>query len=84
MSSCAPVSMPIITSHDLTSVSLPKNPDKKEEYTRYAKGIKYLLLVGSLLDATQTRPNIQFAVSITAQFLANLSIAHLAACKHIL
>ena len=84
MSSCASVSTPIITSHNLTSVLLPKNPDEKEEYTCYAKGIKYLSLVSSLLYATQTRPDIQFAVNLTAQFSANSSIAHLAACKHIL
>jgi hypothetical protein len=33
---------------------------------------------------TQTCPNIQFAVSLVAQFSSNPGISHLAACKHIL
>lgn len=40
--------------------------------------------MGSLLFATQTRPNIQYAVSLVAQFGANPSVAHLEATKHIL
>ena len=84
MSSCTPVSTPMTTNHNLTSVSLPENHDEKEEYAQYAKGINYLSLVGSLLYATQTRPDIQFSVNLTAQFSANPSIAHLAACKRIL
>jgi len=44
----------------------------------------YLSLVGSLLFATQTRPNIQYAIGIVAQFGANPGVAHLEAAKHIL
>jgi len=43
----------------------------------------YLFLVGSLLFAMQTRPNIQY-VGLVAQFGANSDIAHLEVAKHIL
>jgi len=43
-----------------------------------------LSLVGSLLFTTQTRPDIQFAVSLVAQFGGNPGVAHLEAAKHIL
>jgi len=43
-----------------------------------------LSLVGSLLFATQTRPDIQFAVGLVAQFSNNPGIVHLEAAKRIL
>ncbi|CCF48866.1 hypothetical protein NDA11_006600 [Ustilago hordei] len=46
---------------------------------------QYTSLVGSLLWITQgTRPNITFAVSRCAQFVANPSREHLVATKHVL
>jgi len=41
-------------------------------------------LVGSLLYATQTRPDIQFSVNLIAQFGGNPGIPHLEAAKRIL
>lgn len=40
--------------------------------------------MGSLLFATQTRPDIQFGVGLVAQFSGNPGIAHLATAKRIL
>ena len=78
------MSTPIATNHHLSQTQTPCNQFEQEEYERYARGIRYISLVGSLLYATQTRPNIQFAVGLTAQFMGNPGIPHLSACKRIL
>ena len=57
---------------------------EKRAFEDYAGDIYYLSLVGSLLFATQTRPDIQFAVGLVAQFSNNPGIAHLEAEKRIL
>lgn len=46
-------------------------------------GLNYLEIVGVLLYATQTHPDIQFAVGLVAQFSSNPG-PHLEAAKHIL
>ena len=84
MTSCSPVSTPIATNHHLSRAQTPCNQFEQEEYERYARGTSYISLVGSLLYATQTRPDIQFAVGLTAQFAGNPGIPHLSACKRIL
>jgi len=53
-------------------------------YSSFSRGIYYLSLVGSLLYATQTRPDIQFFVNLIAQFSGNPGIPHLEAAKRIL
>ena len=66
------------------STPLPTTEAEKRAFEDYAGDIYYLSLVGSLLFATQTRPDIQFAVGLVAQFSNNPGIAHLEAAKHIL
>jgi len=46
--------------------------------------ITYFFLVGSLLFAMQTRPDIQYAIGLVAQFGANPGVAHLETTKCIL
>jgi hypothetical protein len=66
MAECWPVAMPLQTKHALSSAQSLKNSEEWEKYEEYAQGIHYLALIGSLLYTTQTRPNIQFAVSLVA------------------
>ena len=47
-------------------------------------GIHYLSLVGSLLYATQTHPDIQFSVNLIAQFSGDPGIPYLETAKCIL
>ena len=50
-------------------------------YLQYAGGLKYLEVVGAVLYATQTRPDIQHAVGVLAKFGSNPGITHLEALK---
>jgi len=64
-----------------------KTNNKQQAYKNYARDIHYLFLVGSLLFATQTWPNIQFAqfaIKLVVQFSENPGIAYLKAAKRIL
>jgi len=70
--------------HNLSTTQSPQSEAKKQAYRNYAGNIHYLSLVSSLLFATETRPDIQFAVNLVAQFGSNPRIAHLEAAKHIL
>jgi len=79
-----PVFTPLAIKHNLSTSQSPTSEAKKRAYKGYLDGIHYLSLVGSLLFATQTHPNIQFAVSLVAQFGDNPGVAHLEAAKHIL
>jgi len=78
------VATPLAVKHNLTLSNSPQTEAKKQTYRDYANGIHYLSLVGSLLDAIQTWPNIQFAVSLVAQFGGNPGVTHLEAAKRIL
>jgi len=78
------VSIPLAVKHDLTLSQSPTTEAEKRAFEDYAGDIHYLSLVGSLLFATQTRPDIQFAVGLVAQFSNNPGIAHLEAAKCIL
>jgi len=81
MEASVPVSTPLIIKHKLSSSQSPQTEAKKHAYRSYANDMHYLSLVGSLLFTTQTRPDIQYAVGIVAQFGANPGIAHLKAAK---
>ena len=57
---------------------------EKWAYKEYTDNIHYLSLIGSLLYATQTQSDIQFAVNLIAQFGGNLGVAYLKVAKCIL
>jgi len=80
----APVSTLFSVKHDLFIIQFPQSKAKKHTYKKYARNIYFLSLVGSFLFATQTYPNIQFAVSLIAQFGGNHGIVHLEARKRVL
>ena len=84
MQDTAPVSTPLVVKHELSLSQLPQTEAEKHTYKSYAQDTHYLFLVGSLLFATQTRPDIQYAIGLVAQFGANPGVAHLEAAKRIL
>jgi len=84
MESFSPVSTPLAVKHDLSLSQSPSTEAEKQAYQDYASDIPYLSLVGSLLFATQTRPDIQFAVGLIAQFGSNPGIAHFKTAKRVL
>ncbi|KAJ3569220.1 hypothetical protein NP233_g5191 [Leucocoprinus birnbaumii] len=84
MANAHPVSTPLPVGIMLSASQSPQTERERHEYQEYAKGIHYLALVGSLLYATQTRPEIQYAVGLISQFGGNPGIEHLRAAKHIL
>jgi hypothetical protein len=81
---CNPVSTPLNPKECLSLSQCPTNEDKKSIYRTFAKDLNYLEIVGPILYATQTHPNIQYAVSILAQFGSNPGIPHLEALKRVL
>jgi len=78
------VSTPLAVKHSLSLSQSPKTEAEKRAYQDYAGYTPYLSLVGSLLFAIQTHPDIQFAVGLVAQFGSNPGIAHHEATKRIL
>jgi len=84
MQDTSPVATPFAVKHDLTLSNLLQTEAEKQTYRNYANGIHYLSLVGSLLYTTQIWPDIQFVVSLVAQFGGNPEVAHLEATKYIL
>jgi len=84
MEGLSPVSTPLAVKHSLSLSQSPKTKAEKRAYQDYTGYTPYLSLVGSLLFATQTCPDIQFAVGLVAQFGSNPGIAHHKATKGIL
>ena len=78
------ISTPLAVKHGLSMFQSPSFEVELNEYSNFSRGIHYLLLVGSLLYATQTHPDIQFFVNLIAQFSGNPGIPYLEATKHIL
>ena len=79
-----PVSTPMAPKERLTGALSPSTPEEKQATLEFAKGASYPERVGSLLYITQTRPDIQYAVSTLAQFSSNPGIAHFEAIKRVL
>jgi len=84
MSKCAAQATPLPVKHGLSISQSPITEEDHHKYISFAGGLRYLEIVGSLLYATQTRPDIQFSVSLISQFGGNPGIPHLQASKHIL
>lgn len=84
MQDCYPASTQLAVKHALLTSQGPTTAEEHERYCKAANGISYLSLVGSLLFATQTRPDAAFAVGTVAQFGGNPGKAHLEAAKRIL
>ena len=84
MADCTPVSTPLVMKDTLSAAQSPSTPEEHHKYQDYADGLHYLEIIGAVLYATQTRPDIQYAVSKLAQFGANPGKPHLEALKRVL
>ena len=60
MQDCNPVSPPLDLKERPSISQCPTNEDEKSIYRAYAKVLNYLEVVGSILYATQTRPDLQY------------------------
>jgi len=76
MQDATSVSTPLGIKHNLSISQSPMSEAEKRAYKEYTGNIHYLSLVGSLLFVTQTRPEIQFAVSLIAHLEAAKCILH--------
>ena len=84
MQDCTLVTTPLAVKYNLSVTQSPTTEEELTEYLRYASSMSYLEIIGSLLYMTQTRPDIQFAISIISQFGGNPGRPHLEAAKHVL
>ena len=84
MSDLHPVSTPLVVGSTLSLSQSPQSEEDVSKYKGFANGIHYLSLVGSLLYAMQTCPDIQYAIGQIAQFSESPGVPHLQATKHIL
>jgi len=66
MSDAKPVSTSLAVKHGLSTSQSLSSEIEQNEYSSFSGGIHYLSLVGSLLYATQTHPDIQFSVNLIA------------------
>ena len=64
MQDCTPMLMLLAVKHDLSVFQSPKTKKECTEYTKYANGIHYLEVVGSLLYATQMQPDTQTTATL--------------------
>ena len=84
MSEYVPVSTPLAVKHNLSTLQSPKTKEEVTKYLEYSNSLHYLKIVGALLYTTQTRPHIQYAISIVSQFGSNPGKPHFEAAKCIL
>ena len=84
MSECTPISTPLAIKHNLSTLQSPKTEEEVTKYLKYVNGLHYLEIVGALLYVTQTRLDIQYAISIVSQFGGNPQKPYLEAAKHVL
>jgi len=66
MSGAKPISTLLTVKHSLSMSQSPSSEMEQNEYLSFSGGIYYLSLVGSLLYATQTCPDIQFSINLIA------------------
>lgn len=84
MSECAPVYTPMAVKSNLSVLQSPQTDEEHSAYLKFANGLHYLEIVGALIYATQTRPDIQYAVGVIAQYGGNPGKPHLEAAKRVL
>jgi len=84
MQDAALVSTTLVIKHELSLSQSPQTEAEKYTCKSYTHDMHYLSLVGLLLFAMQTRPDIQYTVGLVAQFGANPGVVYLKAAKHIL
>ena len=76
--------MPAVIKEKLSVSDCPASDADHAAYDEFAQGFGYLECLGGILYATHTRPDIQYATNVCAQFGANPGRSHLIALKRIL
>lgn len=84
MQNSNPVSTPLNTRNRLSAAQSPQTIEEKVAYQEYAKDLVYPQILGSVIYATQTRPDILHAIGILSQFSANPGKPHLESLKRVL
>ena len=84
MQNSNPVSTPLNVLERLSATQSPQTTEEKKAYLEYAKGLVYIQAIGSVIYATQTRPDVLHAVGVLSQFSANPGKAHLELMKCVL
>ena len=84
MENSTPVATPAVVKDRLTTAHSPSNAEEQKSYDVFSGGFRYLECLGGILYATHTRPDIQYATGVCAQFGANPGKPHLIALKRIL
>jgi len=84
MSECTHISTLLTVKQNLSISQSPKTEEEAIKYLEYVNSLYYLKIVGTLLYATQTCPDIQYAIIIVSQFGGNPGKPHLEVAKHIL
>jgi hypothetical protein len=79
-----PVATLLVVGQHLSVEQSPATQEEKRAYQLYAKGLRYSEIVGAVLYAAHTRPDISYAVSVIGRFSANLGKPHLEAAKRVL
>ena len=79
-SNSKPVDTPSVLNHQLTVDMCPRTVEEEKA----AKKLPFQALVGSLIYATKTRPDIAFAVSDVARFMSNWGVGHYTAAMRVL
>ena len=74
MDNCTPVATPTAHGEHLCKEDGEQKVDKKQ----------YRSIVGSLMFLTNTRPDLQFSVSLVARYMSDPSAVHLKVAKRIL
>lgn len=83
MTSCHPVSTPLVTDHNLSLLQCPKTKEERDLYKLHSNGVNYISLIGSLLYATQNASWHTIRSPLTC-FMNHLGVYHFAACKWVL
>jgi hypothetical protein len=84
MSDCRPASTPLPQKPNLSIEDCPSSDADKAEYRNAANGLSYLEIIGCILYATQTRPDVAYGVNTLAQYGSNPGKKHMQAAKHLL
>ena len=84
MENSTPVATPAVVKEKLSVSDCPASDADHAAYDEFARGFNYLECLGGILYATHTRPDIQYAMNVCAQFGANPGKSHLITLKRIL
>src|ERR1700731_2883407 len=84
MENSTPVTMPAVVKEKLSVSDCPASDADHATYDEFAQGFGYLECLSGILYTMHTRPDIQYAMNVCAQFRADPGKLHLIALKRVL